>query len=70
MEQMNAMVKVSKVIDAVERWGSEFEEKYVYNSPTVPLYPKVKIGGIEGGAPYRPNYFPGVCAIYICSRER
>jgi hypothetical protein len=25
----------------------------------------VNIGGIEGGAPYRPNYFPGVCTIYV-----
>ena len=65
MEQMNAIVKMTKIIDAVERWGAEFEEKYIYNSPTGPLYPKVNIGGIEGGAPYRPNYFPGVCAIYV-----
>jgi acetylornithine deacetylase/succinyl-diaminopimelate desuccinylase-like protein len=42
-----------------------FEEKYVYDSPTGPLWPKVNIGAIEGGAPYRPNYFPGVCSIYV-----
>src|ERR671914_826199 len=65
MEKMNAIVKMTKVIEAVERWGAEFESKYVYNSPTGPLTPKVNIGGIEGGAPYRPNYFPGVCSIYV-----
>jgi acetylornithine deacetylase/succinyl-diaminopimelate desuccinylase-like protein len=65
MEKMNAIVKMTKIIDAVERWGAEFESKYVYNSPTGPLTPKVNIGAIEGGAPYRPNYFPGVCAIYV-----
>ena len=65
MMKMNAIVKMTKIIEAVERWGTEFEAKYVYNSPTGPLYPKVNIGGIEGGAPYRPNYFPGVCAIYV-----
>ena len=65
MEKLNAIVKMTKIIDAVERWGAEFEEKYVYKSPTGPLYPKVNIGAIEGGAPYRPNYFPGVCAIYV-----
>jgi acetylornithine deacetylase len=65
MEKMNAIVKMTKVIDAIEKWGAEFEQKYVYQSPTGPLYPKVNIGGIEGGAPYRPNYFPGVCAIYV-----
>jgi acetylornithine deacetylase/succinyl-diaminopimelate desuccinylase-like protein len=65
MEKLNAIVKMTKIIEAVERWGAEFEEKYIYNSPTGPLYPKVNIGAIEGGAPYRPNYFPGVCAIYV-----
>ncbi|MGE5306899.1 MAG: M20/M25/M40 family metallo-hydrolase [Alphaproteobacteria bacterium] len=65
MEKMNAIVKMTKIIDAIEKWGAEFEEKYVYGSPTGPLFPKVNIGGIEGGAPYRPNYFPGVCTIYV-----
>jgi acetylornithine deacetylase/succinyl-diaminopimelate desuccinylase-like protein len=65
MEKMNAIVRMTKIIEAVERWGAEFEAKYVYHSPTGPLTPKVNIGGIEGGAPYRPNYYPGVCAIYV-----
>ncbi len=65
MVKMNAIVKMTKIIDAIERWGAEFEAKYVYQSPTGPLYPKVNIGGIEGGAPYRPNYYPGVCSIYV-----
>ena len=65
MAKMNAIVKMTKIIEVIERWGAVFEAKYVYDSPTGPLYPKVNIGAIEGGAPYRPNYFPGVCAIYL-----
>jgi acetylornithine deacetylase/succinyl-diaminopimelate desuccinylase-like protein len=65
MEKVNAIVKMTRIIAAVEAWAAEFEEKYIYNSPTGPLLPKVNIGGIEGGAPYRPNYFPGVCSIYV-----
>ena len=65
MEKLNAIVKMTKIIDALENWAAKFEEEYRYNSPTGPLYPKVNIGAIEGGAPYRPNYFPGVCAIYV-----
>jgi acetylornithine deacetylase/succinyl-diaminopimelate desuccinylase-like protein len=65
MEKMNAIVKMSRIIAAVEQWGEAFERQYVYNSPTGPLLPKVNIGAIEGGAPYRPNYFPGVCSIYV-----
>jgi acetylornithine deacetylase/succinyl-diaminopimelate desuccinylase-like protein len=65
MEQKNAIVKMTKIIAAIERWGERFEQDYVYDSPTGPLLPKVNIGAIEGGAPYRPNYFPGVCSIYV-----
>jgi hypothetical protein len=50
MEKLNAIVKMTKLIEAVERWGAEFEAKYVYHSPTGPLYPKANIGAIEGGA--------------------
>jgi acetylornithine deacetylase/succinyl-diaminopimelate desuccinylase-like protein len=65
MQEKNAIVKMTKIIDAIERWGERFEQTYVYESPTGPLLPKVNIGAIEGGAPYRPNYFPGVCSIYV-----
>ena len=65
MEKLNAIVKMTKIIEALEKWAEGFEEKYIYNSPTGPLYPKVNIGAIEGGAPYRPNYFPGVCNLYV-----
>jgi acetylornithine deacetylase/succinyl-diaminopimelate desuccinylase-like protein len=65
MDRMNAIVKMTGVIRALEAWAIEFEERHVYQSPTGPLYPKVNIGAIEGGAPYRPNYFPGVCSIYV-----
>ena len=29
------------------------------------MLPKVNVGAIEGGAPFKPNYFPGVCSIYL-----
>jgi acetylornithine deacetylase/succinyl-diaminopimelate desuccinylase-like protein len=41
------------------------EEKCIYDTTTGTLFPNVNIGAIEGGAPYRPNYFPGVCSIYV-----
>ncbi|MCA3150586.1 MAG: peptidase dimerization domain-containing protein, partial [Rhodocyclaceae bacterium] len=65
MSELNAIVKMTRVIAAVEQWADGFERDNVYHSPTGPLFPKVNIGAIEGGAPYRPNYFPGVCTIYV-----
>jgi len=63
--KVNAIVKMMQIIEALEGWGERFEDEYIYESPTGPLYPKVNIGAIEGGAPFRPNYFPGVCSVYV-----
>lgn len=65
MVKLNAIVKMTKIIEALEKWGERFEEQHIYKSPTGPIYPKVNVGAIEGGAPYRPNYFPGVCNVYV-----
>jgi acetylornithine deacetylase/succinyl-diaminopimelate desuccinylase-like protein len=63
--RLNAIVKMTRIIDAVEQWAERFEEERIYQSATGPILPKVNIGAIEGGAPYRPNYFPGVCHLYL-----
>ena len=63
--ERNAIVKMTRVIDALERWAEGFEEERIYQSTTGPILPKVNVGAIEGGAPYRPNYFPGWCSIYL-----
>ncbi len=65
MVEINAIIKMTKIIEALEKWAEDFEERYIYNSPTGPILPKVNIGAIEGGAPYKPNYLPGVCNIYV-----
>lgn len=65
MVKLNAIIKMTKIIEVLEQWAEHFEEQHIYKSPTGPIYPKVNIGAIEGGAPYRPNYFPGVCSIYV-----
>ena len=62
---MNAIVKMAKVIEGIEAWAATFERQNVYEAPTGPILPKVNVGAIEGGAPYKPNYYPGVCSIYL-----
>ncbi|MEE8518559.1 MAG: M20/M25/M40 family metallo-hydrolase [Dehalococcoidia bacterium] len=62
---MNAIVKMAQVVEALDAWGARFEVENVYESPTGPMLPKVNVGAIEGGAPFKPNYFPGVCSIYL-----
>ncbi|HLG72220.1 MAG TPA: M20/M25/M40 family metallo-hydrolase, partial [Chloroflexota bacterium] len=63
--KLNAIVKMTSLIEAIEGWAERFEEEHIYQSATGPILPKVNVGAIEGGAPYRPNYFPGVCSIYV-----
>ena len=64
-EENNAVLKMMKVVQAVDSWAADFEKRCVYQSAIGPLLPKVNIGAIQGGAPFRPNYFPGVCSLYV-----
>jgi acetylornithine deacetylase/succinyl-diaminopimelate desuccinylase-like protein len=64
-EENNAVLKMMKIIQAVDGWAADFEKRCVYQSAIGPIIPKVNIGAIQGGAPFRPNYFPGVCSLYV-----
>jgi acetylornithine deacetylase/succinyl-diaminopimelate desuccinylase-like protein len=64
-QENNAVLQMMKVIAAIDNWAADFEKRCVYQSAIGPLLPKVNIGAIQGGAPFRPNYFPGVCSVYV-----
>lgn len=64
-EEQSAILRMVRVIEAVETWAAEFEKSHIYMSANGPVIPKVNIGAIRGGAPFRPNYYPGVCSIYV-----
>jgi acetylornithine deacetylase/succinyl-diaminopimelate desuccinylase-like protein len=61
----NAILRMTRLVEAVDRWAETFERERIYQSANGPIIPKVTIGAIRGGAPYRPNYFPGVCSLYV-----
>lgn len=61
----NAILRMTRLIERVDAWAERFERERVYESANGPIIPKVTIGAIRGGAPYRPNYFPGVCSLYV-----
>lgn len=64
-EDNNAVLKMMKIVQAVDAWAEDFEKRCVYQSAVGPIIPKVNIGAIQGGAPFRPNYYPGVCSLYV-----
>jgi acetylornithine deacetylase/succinyl-diaminopimelate desuccinylase-like protein len=61
----NAVVNAARVIDAIEAWGASFEVAHRYEFENGIIVPKVNIGAIRGGLPYKPNYSPGVCSVYV-----
>ena len=64
-EENSAVLKMAKVVQAVDAWAEGFEANHVYQSANGPIIPKVNIGSVQGGAPYRPNYYPGICSLYV-----
>jgi acetylornithine deacetylase/succinyl-diaminopimelate desuccinylase-like protein len=64
-EENNAVLRMMKIVQAIDDWAADFEKRRIYQSAIGPVLPKVNIGAIQGGAPFRPNYFPGVCSLYV-----
>ncbi|MGH7825915.1 MAG: M20 family metallopeptidase [Candidatus Binatia bacterium] len=64
-QENNAVLQMMKVVQTVDAWAADFEKRGVYQSAIGPIIPKVNIGAIHGGAPFRPNYYPGICSLYV-----
>jgi acetylornithine deacetylase/succinyl-diaminopimelate desuccinylase-like protein len=61
----NALIKMIGVIEAIEKWAVEYERKYTMEYPVGKMVPKVSIGAIRAGAPYKPSTTPKTCSIYV-----
>jgi acetylornithine deacetylase/succinyl-diaminopimelate desuccinylase-like protein len=61
----NAIVKMARVVDAIEAWAPKYEARQTFDSPCGRVVPKVVIGAIRGGVPYRPNRTSPHCAIFV-----
>lgn len=64
----NSIVKVARLVDRIEEWGLDYERKHRYEGEGGVLIPRVSVGAIRGGAPYRPTNTPEVCSIYLDCR--
>lgn len=64
-ENPNAVVKMSKVVQAIEEWALEYEQNNKYEFELGTAVPKVNIGAIRGGLPYKPSKTVGMCCIYV-----
>jgi hypothetical protein len=61
----NALIKMLPVIEAIEKWAVEYEQKYTIDYPVGKMVPEVSIGAIRAGAPYKPSTTPRGCSIYV-----
>ena len=61
----NALIKMVAVIQALEKWAVDYEKRYTLEYPVGKMIPKVSIGAIRAGAPYKPSTTPKQCSIYV-----
>lgn len=66
----NAIVKMTAIIADLERWAADYERRSVYTFGGGEIRPKVSIGAIAGGAPFKAANTPPSCSIYVDVRTR
>ena len=61
----NAIVRMARLIEHLESWAYDYERRYRYECPGGVVVPKVNIGAIRGGVPYKITKTVQQCAIYV-----
>jgi acetylornithine deacetylase/succinyl-diaminopimelate desuccinylase-like protein len=64
-EEPNSILKAVPVIQAMEKWAFEYQERNKYDFEDGTIVPKVNIGAIRSGLGVRPSQTPGVCSLYV-----
>ncbi|MFQ6010968.1 MAG: M20/M25/M40 family metallo-hydrolase [Nitrososphaerales archaeon] len=64
-DNLNAIVRMTSIIQALEEWAAGYQEKHRYNFPGGTVIPKANIGAIRGGIPYRLQTSARICSIYL-----
>ena len=63
--QPNAIVRAAHVVELVEEWAVQFEEKRTRQTECGMMRPKAQVGAIRGGIPWRPNRSSTFAALYV-----
>jgi acetylornithine deacetylase/succinyl-diaminopimelate desuccinylase-like protein len=64
-ESKNAVVRMASIIPTLEEWARRYEKEHRYEFKAGTMVPKVNIGSIFGGAPFKPNFSPAICNLYV-----
>lgn len=64
-ESPNAIVRATDVIRAIEQWAERYERDHTYVCRLGTVVPKVSVGAVRGGVPYKITKAPAVCQLYV-----
>jgi acetylornithine deacetylase/succinyl-diaminopimelate desuccinylase-like protein len=64
-ESLNAIVRATRAIEAIEAWGAGYERRHTYECAGGTVVPKVSIGAIRSGVPYKITKAPSICHLYL-----
>jgi len=61
----NAIVRMAPLLMKLEDWAFEYEKKHRYECKGGVIVPRVNVGAIRGGVPYKITKTVQQCAIYV-----
>ncbi len=64
----NAIVRAAAVIEAMERWAYDYQQRNTYRSEVGTIVPKANVNAIRAGYPFNLTSAPQVCAFYVDTR--
>jgi acetylornithine deacetylase/succinyl-diaminopimelate desuccinylase-like protein len=64
-DQRTAILNAIPVLEAIERWALEYEQKHRYECPGGTVVPRVNVGAIRAGAPWLLLQNPELCHLYL-----
>lgn len=63
-ESPSMIVQAAVAVEALERWASQYQKRYAYESSGGPVIPKAQVGAIRGGDSTGIGGTPEVCSLY------
>jgi acetylornithine deacetylase/succinyl-diaminopimelate desuccinylase-like protein len=61
----SAIVRMTPLIQKIEEWAYEYEQRHRYEGSGGVIVPKVNIGAIRGGVPYKITKTVQQCTVYL-----
>jgi acetylornithine deacetylase/succinyl-diaminopimelate desuccinylase-like protein len=65
---VSAVGVVSHVIEVIQTWTPEYSARHRFDTGLGVIEPKVNVGAVEGGFPFKPHFHPAVCHAYVDMR--